>query len=145
MGTGMLADYDTLKAHPFFAGIDFETLERVAVPIPVEPFTQYKAQCSDRLQMVDSNGDSSGFYDEDSEVDDMVRGALPAQNSDIVDSEMSGFLSNVLAKRGNTLKKVLPNPHATGLNSDFVGGDSSALMDSGLANCNHEAVEEEKK
>ena len=100
MVNGMATDYDSLKQHSFFAGIDFETLNSVAVPMPAETFSKYKQKCIQRLENLTSSGDSSGFYAEDNMSDEMLGGA--AQNSDIVNSDMmSGFVECMLAKKGS--------------------------------------------
>ena len=44
MGTasGKLVDYTDLKAHPFFAGIDYEGLDSVEVPMPDSLYATFK-------------------------------------------------------------------------------------------------------
>ena len=47
---GKLVEYEGLKAHPFFTGIDFEGLDSVQVPMPPDLFATYKKSLNEKLR-----------------------------------------------------------------------------------------------
>ena len=48
-GSGKLVDYEGLKAHPFFVGIDYEGLDSVEVPMPDNLNATYQKSLNKKL------------------------------------------------------------------------------------------------
>ena len=46
-------DYEALKAHPFFKGINFKTLAQTAPPVPAERYNQFFTKQSKQYQKRD--------------------------------------------------------------------------------------------
>ena len=74
MGTaaGKMVDYEGLKAHPFFTGINFDGLDSVEVPMPPEFYATYKKSLNKKLQDLNSSIASSAFEDESTGVDSFL-------------------------------------------------------------------------
>ena len=93
---GRAVDYESLKAHPFLAGVDIDALDSVQVPMPPELFTEYRKSLNKKLQGINSSIASSFFDHNESTI-------VANQIND--DFEMQTFLESVLVKRQSTRRK----------------------------------------
>ena len=114
---GRTVDYDSFLTHPFLAGVNFDTLDSVQVPMPQELFIEYRKSLNKKLQAINSSIASSFFDHNESTV-------VPNPIND--DIEMQNFLQIVLVKRQSTRRKKGGKPATT---SNVASENQAAATD----------------